>query len=248
MRLAVSRDGSNYSFVSRDAFIPRGLGYRDPVKGSFTLLDSEPDAGFVFSTAGGLLDPDALAPQGPGRAPPTPSAPFPFVVPSARVGLLYWGAQRTHGGSAASPGFQGILRATLRREGFVAARSPPNDPVGAASFTTVPLLVPSPAVACSGVGNATSLWLLLNARTAVAGSVAVTLLNATSLAPLAGFDTPVPFTGDAVRTAVGWATTDDPARPVAHDIGVLAGQSVVVSVTLVHAELFAWEVQCVDAP
>lgn len=167
-------------------------------------------------------------------------------MPSARVGLLYWGAQRTHGGSGTHPGFQGVLRASLRREGFASASSPRDDPVGAAAFRTVPLVVPQPAAACGGAPGA-ALWLLLNARTGVAGSVAVTLLNATTLAPIPGYAAPVPFTGDAVRVPVGWATTDEPDTPVAYDLGPLAGEAVAVSVALVHADVYAWEVQCVVA-
>jgi hypothetical protein len=235
VRLAVSRDGVTYSFVSRDPFIRRGVGYRDPALGSFTLLDSEPDAGFVFSVAGGLLDPDAVAPTRP--------SPFPYAVPSSTVGLLYWGAQRTHGGSGSQRALQGVLRASMRREGFVSASSPSVDPLGSASFRTVPMIVPQPVSVC-GSSNS-SLWLLLNARTGVAGSVAVALLDPNTLTPLPGFGTPLPFTGDAVRTPVGWATVNEPTNPVAHDISPLAGQAVVVSVELVHADLFAWEVQCV---
>jgi hypothetical protein len=238
VRLAVSRDGVTYSFVSRDPFIRRGSGYRDPTLGSYTLLDSDPDAGFVFSVAGGLLDPDAVS--------PAPPSPFLYSIPSSKVGLLYWGAQRTHGGSGTGHAFQGVFRATLRREGFVSASSPPSDPLGSASFRTTPVTVPQPSVAC-GSSNS-SLWLLLNARTGVAGSVAITLLDPSTLAPLPGFDIPLPFTGDAVRVPVGWATVNDPNDPVAYDLGALAGQAVVINVVLVHADLYAWEVQCVDGP
>jgi len=236
VRLAVSRDGVNFSFVSRDAFIPRGVGYRDPTHGSFSAADSDVDAGFVFATAGGLVDPAALLAPADARA-PTP--PFSFAIPSARVSLLYFGTQRTHGGSV-SHGAQGVLRATMRREGWVSARSPASDPVGAAAFLTVPLVVPSAAAACGAPGA--QLWLLLNARTAAAGSVSITLLAADARTPLPGFDTPTPFTGNAVRTPVGWARG---GGNVTNDISALGGTSVVVRADLVHAELFAWEVQCV---
>ena len=183
------------------------------------------------------MDPDSLSPR--------PPSPFPYTVPSAQVGLLYWGAQRTHGGHGTSPGFQGVLRATLRREGFASASSPLGDPLGSAAFRTTPIVVPQPAVACGASDS--SLWLLLNVRTGVAGSVAVTFLDPDTQLPLPGFDIPLPFTGNAVRAPVGWATVNDPENPVAHDIGPLAGQAVVVNVALVHADLYAWEVQCVPA-
>jgi len=238
VRLAVSRNGANFSFVSRDAFIPRGIGYRDPTHGSFSVAGSDADAGFVFATAGGLIDPAALLAPADARA-PTP--PFPFAVPSARVSLLYFGTQRTHGGSI-THGAQGVLRATLRREGWVSARSPASDPVGAAAFLTLPLAVPPTATVCAATGA--QMWLLLNARTAAAGCVSVTLLSPDTQTPLPGFDVPSPFTGNAVRAPVGWVRGGS-AGNVTSDISSLQGTSVVVRVDLVHAEVYAWEVQCV---
>ena len=239
VRLAVSRNGLNFSFVSRDAFIPRGVGYRDPTRGSFSVADSDADAGFVFATAGGLVDPAALLAPADALA-PTP--PFPFAVPSTRVSLLFFGTQRTHGGSV-SHGAQGVLRATMRREGWVSARSPASDPVGAAAFLSVPLVVPSVASACGAPGA--QLWLLLNARTAVAGRVSITLLASDARTPVPGYDTPTPFRGNAVRAPVGWARGGAAGGNVTNDISALGGSSVVVRADLVHAEIFAWEVQCV---
>ena len=236
IRLVVSRDGVNFSFVSRDAFLPRGTGYRDPLLGSFSALDSDADAGFVFATAGGLIDPALLL--APAEA-FVPTPPFPYAVPSARVSLLYFGTQRTHGGSI-SHGAQGVLRATLRREGWVSARSLSSDAVGSAAFSTVPLVVPTTENVC-GAPDA-QLWLLLNARTAVAGVVSVSLLASDGRTTLPGYDVPVPFTGDAVRVPVSWSRG---GNVTSSDFSALAGVSVVVRVDLVHAELFAWEVNCV---
>ena len=243
VRLASSRDGASFSFVSRDAFIERGVGYRLPAAagGAFAAADSDPDAGFVFSTAGGLLDAELLAPEAAAARAPTP--PLPFYAPPSKVGLLYFGAQRTHGGSAHPGPFQGVLRATLRREGWAGLRSP-QDPTGAGAFTTSPLAVPHPAEACGAPGA--QLWLLLNAATSVAGGVAVTLLDAATMAPLPNFSAPLPFTGNAVRWPAAWAPASGGGGPN-RDLGALAGTSVVARVALVHAQLFAWEVQCVAA-
>lgn len=238
VRLVVSRDWENFTFVSRDSFLPRGTGYRDPDLGCFSALDSDADAGFVFATAGGLVDTAAL--RDPADA-FVPTPPFAYAVPSARISLLYFGTQRTHGGSIAH-GLQGILRATLRREGWVSARSPASDPVGAAAFLSEPLVVPDRATVC-GAPTA-QLWLLLNVRTSVAGRVSVTLL-APDLTPIPGFNVAVPFTGDAIRAPVGWSSAG--ANVTSYDFSALAGSSVIVRVELVHAELFAWEVQCVQA-
>ena len=189
IRLAVSRDGLNFSFVSRDAFVSRGMGYRDLVNGAFTAVDSDLDAGFVFATAGGLIDPQLLLlPQPTTSRMPTP--PFPYNIPSARVSLLYFGTQRTHGGSISS-GFQAVMKATLRREGWVAATSPSSDSFGMAEFFTLPLTVPTPNTTCGA--STAQLWLLVNARTSVAGSIAVTLLDPNTLVPLPGFETPTTY-------------------------------------------------------
>ncbi len=248
VRLAASRNGAAFALVSRDVFLERGIGYRLPAAagGAFAAAGSDADAGFVFACAGGLVDGEALL--DPAAATQrTPTAPFPFYVPPPRQGLLYFGAQRTHGGSASAPsaGFQGVLTASLRREGWAGLRSPPGDPAGAGAFTTLPLTVPRAADACGAPGA--QLWLLLNAATSVAGSVGLALLDGATLAPLANFSTPCVFTGNAVRWPAAWATAGNPAQPCTRDISSLAGSSVAARVALRHAHLFAWELQCVAA-
>lgn len=242
VRLAVSRDGgATAAFVSRDAFLPRGSG----VMSAPSTFTGDPDAGLVFATVGGLVDPDALAAAG--------AAPLPS--PSPRVWLLYYATQRTHFPSynpaLGLPGFNGIMRASMRREGFAGLRTPAaGDGVGAGALRTLPLLVPQPAAAC---GNASAqLWLLLNVQTSVAGGAAVALLAPGSLAPLPGralADAAV-FVGDAVRAPVGWRAAAGGARssaPLVRDLAPFAGTEVVVLASLVHAQLWAWEVQCVFA-
>ena len=76
--------------------------------------------------------------------------------------------------------------------------------------------------------------------------MSITLLTSDARTPVPGYDTPTPFTGNAVRTPVGWARGGGAAgNNVTNDISALGGTSVVVRADLVHAELFAWEVQCV---
>ncbi len=253
VRLAISRNGgATAAFASREAFIPRGMGAL-AAPGTFTAPGSDPDAGAVYATAGGLLDPDKLAPP-----PWQPGSPLPYAMPTPRVWLLFYGTQRTHAaiwspsgpifaptqaGPALDPGFNGILRGALRREGFAGLRTPPGDPVGAGALTTVPLLVPHPAAAC---GNASAqLWLLLNVQTSAAGGAAVALLTPGSLAPLPGRgpSDALPFVGDSVRAPVGWAGAE--GGGAVRDLAPFAGEQVVISVALVHAHLFAWELQCV---
>jgi hypothetical protein len=239
VRLAVSRDGgATAAFVSRDVFLPRGSG----LMSAPSTFSGDPDAGLVFATAGGLVDPDALAAAAPGAAP---------LPPSPRVSLLYYATQRTHFPSynpaLGLPGFNGIMRASMRREGFAGLRTPAagDGGVGAGALRTLPLLVPQPATAC---GNASAqLWLWLNVQTSVAGGAAVALLAPGSLAPLPGraLENAAVFVGDAVRAPVGWRAAA--GAPLVHDLAPFAGTEVVVLVSLVHAQLWAWEVQCAFA-
>ena len=245
VRLAVSRDGgATAAFVSREAFIPRGIGAL-AAPGAFT---GDPDAGCIFATSGGLLDPDLLAPPPPLLPPPPRTGPLlPYAAPSPRVWLLFYGTQRTHDPiwePNTDPGANGIFRGSLRREGFAGLRTPTGDPAGAGAFTTLPLLVPQPAAAC---GSASAqLWLLLNVQTSVAGGAAVALLEPGSLAPLPGRGPAdaLPFFGDSVRAPAAWAPSAAGGDPV-RDLAPFAGTQVVISVSLVHAHLFAWQLQCV---
>jgi hypothetical protein len=161
IRLAVSRDGgANFSFPSRDAFLRRGIGARDAASGLYNASGSEPDAGFVFATNGGVLDADAAAPH---------------------IYLLYWGSQTTHAGGGAylarySEGARtGIFRARLRREGWAGLATLPHAPTGAGAARTVALRLPQ---------GQPALFLRFNAAVDAAGQLSVALLSeAVRLAP-----------------------------------------------------------------
>jgi hypothetical protein len=260
IRLAFTRADPPTSGVdfhaSRGAFIPRGVGYRDPATGIFNLPGSAPDAGFVFATAGGLLDPDAVAPP-PSASPSTPAWPLPFTAPSPTVSLLYWGGQVTHtgGGRTDYPTvFTGVLRATVRREGLVGLSTPPGDPWSLASAVTVPVAVPPPS-ACPPA--APHVWLLLNAETSAGGFVTVELRDAASGTPVPGYADAdaIPVKGNAIRAPVSWVrpagggVADPPVpAPAAFDLGPPSANGtrpLVVAFTLKHATLWAWDVQCV---
>lgn len=253
--------------ASHGPFIPRGVGYRDPVSGAYNVSGSDLDAGFVFATSGGLLDPDVLSPPASSRTGGTGgngSWPFPFTSPSPWVQLLYWGAQWTHtgGGHMDYPdSFQGVLRAKMRREGFVKLSTPDGDPWSLASFLTVPLLLPDPAAACPGMTNP-SLWLLLNAQTSVGGYVAVEARDATTGQPIPGytFNDAVALKGNAVRAPVGWlmSSTSEPTGhgvvdppvtpPTTHGLEVPSqhgNRALVLAFNMKHAALYAWDLQCV---
>ena len=144
----------------------------------------------------------------------------------------------------------GILRATLRREGFGGISSPSSvaqNPAGVGSFRTVALTVPSAATSCPS-SSGYELWLLLNAETSAAGQILASLLDATTLQPLPGFAEAdaVPWIGNAVRAPVQWGSSSTTnATTTSADISQLDGKQVVVAVALRHAKLWAWEVQCV---
>ncbi len=141
----------------------------------------------------------------------------------------------------------------MRREGFAGLRTGLGDPVGAGAFTTIPLMVPHPEAVCPPptTANATTqsqqqqLWLLLNVQTSAAGGASVALLTPGTLTPLPGrgHGDALPFVGDTVRAPVGWAGVG--GGGTVRDLAPFAGTQVVLSVTLVHAHLFAWELQCV---
>ncbi len=126
--------------------------------------NSDPDAGMVFATSGGLLDPDVLSP--PASSTPYNSGagwPLPFTSPSPTLHLLYFGAQFTHTGGdhAGYPSvWQGVLRARLRREGLVGLGTDEGDPWAVGTVTTLPLTLPDPDKVLLGGSPAPISWVL----------------------------------------------------------------------------------------
>jgi hypothetical protein len=225
VRLASSRDGMNFSFSSRDTFLPRGIGARDPASGLYNATGSEKDAGFVFATSGGVLDTDVAL-----LTPP--------LTPSVTVSLLYWGSQTTHAGGGAYlyrywPGaFTGIFRAQLRREGYVSLSTLPHDPTGSGTAITVPLLLPPTSSA--------PLYLRLNADISVAGTVTLAFLDAATRVSIPGFGVGdcSKLNGNGVRQLIecaGGGTNGDISQLAAR------ADAIVIQFTLVHAKVYAWE-------
>ena len=246
VRLAVSRDGggrggdggSTFAFPSRDAFISRGVGARDPASGLYNASGSERDAGFVFATNTGLLDADL-------------ALPTPPALPSPSVDVLYWGSQTTHAGGGAYLGrywpgaFSGVFRARMRREGWVGLATLPYDPVGAGSATTVALLLPAAGAAAgpaagAAAGAAPPLRLLmhLNADISAAGAVSVAFLDAATLAPIPGFGLADCATlhGNGVRQLIQCS-----GAGVGGDLSPLLGRPVALHLQLTHAKVYAWQ-------
>lgn len=227
IRLLVSRDPltRNFTYISRDTFLSRGIGAVDPSCGLVNATGSERDAGFVFATVGGLLDVD-------------PSSPW--------LSLLYWGSQTTHAGGGAFLGrywpgaFSGIFRAKVRREGLVSLSTPAADPTGGGAFRSVPVSLPSPPPTTAATANATDrgqlqLILRVNANVATAGNITVALLDPATGTPLPGFSRAdaVPVHGNGLRQLVSWASGADLSALVGRPGGV------VLDVLLAHTHLYA---------
>lgn len=232
IRMLVSRDNRNFSWVSRDAFIPRGVGRRDPASGLYNATGSDRDAGFVFATVNGLLD----------RGDPN------------SVYMLYWGSQTTHAGGGAflytqwPQAYSGIFAAKLRREGFVALRTPQgSDTVGSGYFVTDPFTVPTVDAVCPGAPAGTGLALALNVHASVSGSFAASILSpAAGYKPIPGYaaEDAAPQWGNFIRQPLQWTIGSGGFGNVTADIAPLAGQVVALNVTLTRAQLYAWELQC----
>jgi hypothetical protein len=235
VRLAVSRNASAWSTPSRRAFLPRGVGVRDAASGLFNGSGSDPDAGFVYVANGGVLDPDA-------------ALAAPAAAPSPWLHILYWGGQTTHAGGGAfwfelQGAFTGLLRARVRREGWVALASPQTD-TGRGWAATLPLQLPAGgASGGGGGGGGGALVLRLNAEVDASGNLTVQLQDAGTMLPLPGYahEDCLPLRGNGLRQALVWGGNrstwlgGSPALPAASAAGV------VLNFSLVHAKVFAWE-------
>jgi hypothetical protein len=226
-RLAVSRDAAGAAWVlpHRAAFLPRGVGVRDAASGLFNGSGSDLDAGFVFVANGGVLDPDDARGAAAAAAQPSPW-----------LSILYWGGQTTHAGGGAfwylaQGAFTGLLRARVRREGWVALSAPRTD-TGAGWAATVPLRLPAAAG---------TLVMRLNAEVDAAGNLTLQLQDAGTMAPLAGYTHAdcMPLRGNSVRQDVAWG--GDRGTWLGGSAALPAGASVVLNFSLTHARVFAWE-------
>ena len=226
IRLAISRNGYNFTFPSRNAFIRRGIGSRDSNSGLYNASGSDRDAGFVFATNTGFLDLDQAIT-------PAPKTPSPWVY------ILYWGSQTTHAGGGAYlyrywPGaFTGIFKAKMRREGWVSLSTLPNDLIGAGSARTIALFLPKPN---KGFG----LFLKFNAAVDAAGAFSIAILSADTLQPINGFshEECESFYGNGIRQLLLCKGAPN------GDVSALAvnGTPVVLEFLLTHAKVYSWTI------
>ncbi|CAF0786378.1 unnamed protein product [Adineta ricciae] len=194
IRLAVSHLAHGpFTFPTRDPFISRGIGTVDPKSKLVNGTGSDRDAGFVFSSANGLLDPDFIRSD--------------VVTPSAWMYHVYWGSQTTHAGGGAFLGrywpdaYSGIFRARLRREGYVSLATLTSDPTGKGWFTSKVLSLPEKK-------DGQQLLLYINAEIATAGYLAIQFEDGLTGNPIPGFtfDECKTLHGNGIRQLLEWKT------------------------------------------
>ena len=179
-RLALSRNGVDFSYVSRAPYVERGLGRHRP--NNTGVFDGALDAARSIVMAGQLETPD-------------------------ETWLYETGSQITHQGIvphswtpvAGGPWRSGVLRLRLRKNGWVS--------LGTRSFewTDPPAMLHTIPMARPACGNGQELGLRLNAQVASGGSVRVGLLDADET-PLPGYalEACVPVTANDVDVPVAW--------------------------------------------
>ena len=230
IRLSYSRTALGpYQFVSRDSFISRGIGTIDPISKLVNGTGSDRDAGFVFASSNGLLDPDFVKTFNNDDS-----------NPSHWIYHLYWGSQTTHaGGGAFLPrywphAYSGIFKAKLRREGYIALSTLATDPVGFGSFRTEILSLPQ------AIPNK-ELHLKLNAQIATAGSLNVQFEDGNTKDPIRGFTFKDFKTlhGNYIRQLVEFIREDNTTFS---DLTPLANyeRGVRIHIQMTHTKLYSW--------
>jgi len=240
IRLAVSRTALGpYRFVTRDSFLSRGIGQLDPNSKLFNVSGSDRDAGFVFSSANGLLDPDFVRQS---------SSSSSNVNPSSWMYHIYWGSQTTHAGGGAYLGrywpnaYSGIFKARLRREGYVALSTKSSNPTGLGSLLTQPILLPK-----SFDNNEQELQLKLNAQIATAGFVLVQFEDATTGKAIEGysFEQSRILHGNGIRQLVQWTRSN---QTFTGDLTPLINYTngLRIRFQMAHTKLYSWIFSFVD--
>lgn len=230
IRLAVSRTALGpYSFPSRDPFISRGIGTIDRSCKLFNGTGSDRDAGFVFSSVSGLLDPDFVR---------SGNDPSPWMY------HVYWGSQTTHAGGGAYLGrywpdaYTGIFKARLRREGYVALSTLSSSATGQGWFLSQVLSLPAM--------NSAQLQLRLNADIATCGSLAVQFEDGNTGSPIPGytFEECKTLHGNGIRQLLEWSRQNGTSTNITYisDLTPLRSYSdgVRMRIQMTHAKLFSW--------
>ncbi|CAF0786395.1 unnamed protein product [Adineta ricciae] len=227
IRLAISRTALGpYRFPTRDPFISRGIGTIDPKTKLVNGTGSDRDAGFVFASSNGLMDPDFIRSD--------------VGTPSAWMYHIYWGSQTTHAGGGTVLGrywpgaYSGIFRARLRREGYVALSTLVSEPTGFGEFISQILSLPVKK-------NGQQLLLHINAEIATAGGLAVQFEDGLTRNPIPGFtfDECKTLHGNGIRQLLEWKTRNG---TYSGDLNPLIDypNGLRVHLQMTHTKLYSW--------
>eukprot|EP00026_Physarum_polycephalum_P012048 Phypoly_transcript_12314.p1 GENE.Phypoly_transcript_12314~~Phypoly_transcript_12314.p1 ORF type:complete len:349 (+),score=41.34 Phypoly_transcript_12314:97-1047(+) len=225
IHFAYSYSGLNFTYITKEPFLNRGIGVRNFTTGIYNTPGSEWDSGFTFLTRGIFQ---------------TPFNPNTLT-------LYYYGTQLTHTDAdkiqnfsvPGSFGARGVGRAEIRRDGFVSLTTDYNLPMPQGFFSTVPVILPN----MDQCGENGVYQLLLNIETSVSGFVTVQVQNTNGEA-FPGFSTAdcIPIKGNFVRIPVIWSVGgayNSDLRKIA-----AASQPVVFSFIMSHTKIFAFEIAC----
>ena len=250
IRLAVSRTALGpYNFPSRDPFISRGVGVIDPTCKLFNATGSDRDAGFVFSSSSGLLDPDFLQTRLNSLG-DSNNDPSPWVY------HMYWGSQTTHAGGGAYLGrywpgaYSGIFKARVRREGYVALSTLRSSATGQGWLLTEVLSLPK--IDSNAAMNATQLQLRLNADVATAGHLAVQFEDGKTGNPISGYrlEDCKTLHGNGVRQLLEWSRQNGTRSNVTYtsDLTPLTTYSdgIRMRIEMSHTKLYSWLLSYVE--
>ncbi len=245
IRLAVSRTSLGpYTFPSRDPFIPRGIGIVDPSCKLLNATGSDRDAGFVFSSASGLLDPDFLQlneKHEKGNVRSLDDNPSPWMY------HVYWGSQTTHAGGGAYLGrywpgaYSGIFKARIRREGYVALSTLTSNPTGYGWLLSEVLSLPK----MDRIDSA-QLQLRLNAEIATAGFLAVQFEDGETGNPISGytFKESKSLHGNGIRQLLEWSRQNGTSSNMTYtsDLSPLVNYSggIRMRIEMAHTKLYSW--------
>jgi hypothetical protein len=252
IRLAVSRTPLGpYTFPSRDPFIPRGIGTIDPSCKILNGTGSDRDAGFVFSSANGLLDPDFLRLNENEKRRGSPDD-----NPSSWMYHLYWGSQTTHAGAILVMGsfwpgaYSGIFKARVRREGYVALSTLTSNPTGYGWLLTQVLSLPKSNI--NSIKNDVQLQLRINADVATAGYLNVQFEDGQTGNPIPGytFDQCKTLHENGIRQLIQWSQKNETTSNVTYtaDLTPLVNYTngIRIRMEMVHTKLYSWLLSYVE--
>ena len=220
---AVSRDGKSYTRLSREAFVPRGVGRHR--EGYVGVYEGDFDAGSTTVAVGSYVVGNQQIMVQSGwqyTHAGIDDGLFPELAPNLAPGQIPGG-----------PVLSGLQLLTSRRNGFVALRT--SAPTIEGAWRSKPLLLPS----CSAPSE---LELSLNTMVSIAGFLEVALEGASSGAMVS-----VPIIGNFVDYTVRWRNITTPAKDEVNPSTLpraYQGATVRLRLAMKEANLFAFQFRC----